>query len=220
MYTNVGAVTFIHAAHCVAKKTEVLVFDHRTGVLALFVMALGCGETFSAATEGGSSEASGTTQASSGRTTEASTGGKGGSSSASAGGEGGHGGAGVGGSGPGGSGGDTGSGGSGGAPEDFFASCSGTVDCPGMLACADWEYTITDNGTTTIVTAHVASVDWGLDCSEQSQYATSDDLGEQVVGNIVFPCETTTWSFGTDKVTGLVYVKELTTGYSWTPPCK
>lgn len=102
----------------------------------------------------------------------------------------------------------------------FHATCLGTVDCPDMAACADWKYTVDDDGTTTVVNAGVDVAASGMTCSDQVQYATSQDAGLQVSGNIMFPCGTQTWSFGIDRQTQLVYVKEMTMGYSWTPPCQ
>ena len=198
------------------EEPEALVFDHRTSVLAFLVAVAtsGCGEEFS--TTGGGSRSSetvamggGTSTTDDTTTTEDTTGhqtstsettsGEGGASSA---------------------GGTAGAGGSGGEPEGFFAACYGTVDCPGAAGCADWEYVIDDDGNTTVVTAGVTLPDPGLMCSDQVQYASSDDAGLQVIGNIMFPCGTQTWAFGTDPVTGLVYVKEMTMGYSWTPACQ
>lgn len=110
--------------------------------------------------------------------------------------------------------------GTGGAPSGFFAQCQGTVDCPDMASCADWEYSVEDDGTTTMITAKVTLADPSLSCSDQTQYATSEDDGLQVAGNIMFPCDLQTWAFGIDKATKLVYVKEMTQGYSWTPECQ
>ncbi len=185
-------------------------FDYRASLLAFFVAMSGCGEAFvptsgtggkqttqsMGGTDAGASTSS-MTHATGGSTTSAVT-------TMSAGG----------------SGGSSGSGGAAGGLAEFSATCAGTVECPGTGACADWEYTIDDDSVTTVVNATVTLLGSGMTCSDQAQYASSIDTGVQVAGNIMFPCGTQEWTLGIDKSTSLVYVKELTMGYSWTPPCK
>lgn len=193
--------------------------DHRISLFAFF-LAASCGEGFTATT-GTEPGSGGTSAATSGRTTSSSSqasGGEAGSGAGSAG-E-----AGAAGSSAGGSStaatSSSSDGGSGGMSATFSASCLGEVDCPGVPACADWEYVIDDDGTTTVVIAGVTLPDPGMTCSDQAQYASEQDAGLQVVGNIMFPCDSQTWAFGIDEATELVYVKEMTMGYSWTPPCQ
>lgn len=190
-------------------------FDYRAGLLAFFVAVSGCGETFTATggTGSGTGEehTTGVTSTGTGATTSTMTPSMGGATTS---------GVTTTTSGPGGTGGSSGSGGAAGGPVGFSTTCAGTVDCPGAPACADWEYTINDDGVTTVVDASVTLLSPGMTCSDQTQYASSIDTGVQVAGNIMFPCDTQEWMLGIDKSTSLVYVKELTMGYSWTPPCK
>lgn len=195
-------------------------FHHRVAFLSLVLAASGCGEDFTA-DRGPRGTTTFHSQVGGGESTsDTSTGGEGGQSTSDSdtleGGAGGSGGAG----GIGGTGGSGAQGGSGGSEPGFFAQCVGTVDCPTMTGCADWEYVIDDDGTTTVVTAQVTLADPGLSCSDQTQYASLEDEGMQVAGNIMFPCDFQTWAFGIDKSTKLVYVKEMTQGYSWTPVCQ
>lgn len=102
----------------------------------------------------------------------------------------------------------------------FHATCAGVVDCPDMAQCASWKYEIDDDGTTTVVNASIDIANPGVSCTGQAQYASSQDDGVQVGGVVSFPCDIQVWSLGIDKATELVYVKEMTHAYSWTPPCQ
>lgn len=108
-----------------------------------------------------------------------------------------------------------------GGNEPFQATCKGTVICQGIGACADWAYSVADNGPNTNVGATVTPLI--PNPPPQACSATVTNFGSVQTANIVsFMCGGGTWTFDLDRSTMIVYIKQEGTGpvLSWTQPCQ
>ena len=100
----------------------------------------------------------------------------------------------------------------------YDASCGGTVSCPYVGPCADWTYSVADDGTNSTVNATWSSPYWGT-CSGSVVDPDLADAGT-VVDGVSFTCGSSTISFGIDRATSVVYIHADPPGFAWTPSCQ
>ena len=106
----------------------------------------------------------------------------------------------------------------------FQATCSGTVTCQVIGACADWQYDVSDDGTNTTVTGSVTMLVAGSppECSASGTDSNQSDAGHP--GSIDIPCAQGTWTLWLDRETSTVYIHAddggPSDGMDWTQPCK
>jgi len=97
--------------------------------------------------------------------------------------------------------------------------CSGTVDCPGVGACAAWTYDVADDGTSSTAQASVTPLPaGGMPCMASAGFPDAD-AGDNPSDPVVVQCGATAWTLSLDRVSLVVYVS-TTAGLSWTPNCQ